>query len=402
MDRKIHTESAPSFRANIWKLNAIQGLTQALFAIPIFFLFLRSHGLNLQEVFILQAAFSLAALLLEIPTGYLADRFGRKKTLILAGFFDVAGFLAYAFGTNFWQFLLAEITIAVGVSLRSGAVEAITYDSLLAFHEERTYKKVSGMQNFFESLAEASSGLLGGFIAVYSLSLPFLLSALPPAIALFIAITLKEPPRHIHHEKNAWKTMWDVIVHTLLRHRGLRSIILLYGLLSTLTLTFFWFLQPYQVQLRVPTVYFGLSHALLVMAGALAALSISHMEKLMDDRRLLMGISVMVVFSILVAGLPPSLLLLSTFFVSRIAWGLFGLLTGDLVNRMTESGMRATVLSVRSFVGRILFVCTSPFIGMLADNTSISIALTMTGSIGGILLVIAFVSVRRAWREIPS
>ena len=50
---------------------------------PIIVLFYEDHGLGLQDVFILKSVYSVAAVTLEIPSGYLADVWGRKKCLIL-------------------------------------------------------------------------------------------------------------------------------------------------------------------------------------------------------------------------------------------------------------------------------------------------------------------------------
>lgn len=393
---------ASSIRSNIWKLYAIQALTQALFMIPVIVLFWQSHGLSMKEILIIQAGFALTILLLEIPTGYIADRWGRKRTLITAGVFDVLGYVLYATSGGFWQFLIAEITIGIGVSLRSGAIEAITYDTLLQLGEEKTYRRVAGNQSFFEFNTEALSSLAGGAIFLLSTRLPLWLTAVAAAVAFFIALTLREPARHGMREQRHWKAIWDVSTHTLVRHRGLRSVIFLHSLISTMTLTFFWFFQVFQQMVGVPVVLFGLTHAVIVAAGAFASKYVRLFEKRVDDRWLLIGVASAVVGGYIVLGLPPAAWLLVWFLVSRIAWGFLGPLTADMVNRMTTSDVRATVLSLRSFLGRLIFVCTSPFVGALADARSVPVALLTAGVIGGLLLIITFVMMRSVWREIPA
>ena len=393
---------ASTVRANLRKLYAIQALTQAMFAIPIIYLFWAEHGLTLQQVFLLQSGFAFTILALEIPTGYVADRWGRKKTLILAGCFDVLGYLVYASGGGFRQFLLAEMVIGLGVSLRSGSIEAITYDTLLELGEEKRYRRVAGNQNFLEFNAEAASSLVGGAIAMFSLALPLWLTTIPAAAALLIACTLREPARRLTRVTGPWRMIWEVSRHTLLRHRGLRSVILLHGLIFTMALTFFWFFQPYQTLVGFPVALFGVSHAVIVAAGAGASWYSSRLEKQVDDRLLLMAIALAIVGGYFLLSLPPALWLLPAFLLSRIAWGFLGPLTADMVNRMTTSDVRATVLSLRSFLPRLVFVCTSSFVGLLADARSIPLAMLTAGCVGGLALVLAFVSLRSVWREIPA
>ncbi|MBI2636560.1 MFS transporter [Candidatus Peregrinibacteria bacterium] len=396
------TEHTSSVRSNIWKLYAIQAFTQALFAIPIIFLIWQSRGLDLQHIMMLQAGFALTILVLEIPTGYLADRWGRKKTLITGCCFGVMGYVVYATGTGFLQFLLAEITVGVGASLLSGTVEAVTYDTLLELGKERTYRKISGNQAFLEFNTESVSSLIGGFVATIGLTLPLWMTIAPMAAAVLVACTLHEPIRHKTFDERHWRAIWNTTTHTLLRHKGLRSITLLHGLISTMTLTFFWFFQPYQKLVGVPLVLFGITHAVIVAAGACAAKSVSSLEKRVDDRLLLMAIALAVVGCYLVLSLPPAMWGLLAFLISRIAWGFLGPLTADMMNRMTTSDVRATVLSVRSFPGRVLFACTSPFVGALADARSIPFALLIAGMIGGTALIVIFVMMRPVWREIPA
>ncbi len=183
----MKAKRAPAIASNIWKLYVIQALTQALFMIPIFVLFWQSHGLNLQQIMLLQAGFALTVFILEIPTGYLADRWGRRNTLVLGCCFGFAAYLTYATGETFSRFLLAEILVGIGSSLLSGTIEAMTYDTLLELGREREYRKIAGNQAFYEFNTEAASGILGGLLGAVSLVLPLWLTAIPMALAVVIA-----------------------------------------------------------------------------------------------------------------------------------------------------------------------------------------------------------------------
>lgn len=402
MDTIVKTPIESAMRSNIWKLYAVQCLTQALFLIPVIVPFYQMRGLTMQQVMWLQGAFAFTILVLEIPTGYIADRWGRKQTIIAAGFLGAIGYGIYGLSGGFWDFLLAEITIGIGASFFSGSVEAMTYDTLLTLKEERKYREVAGGMNFWEFSSEAISGLIGGGVAIVSLTLPAWLTVIPMTLATIVALTLREPARHGAHETQHWKMIWDVTKHTLFTHRALRNIILLHGAITSLTLTFFWFFQAYQKLVGMPLAFFGLTHAIAVVAGALAAKYVVMLEKRMDDRLILMSIAAIVVACFLLTGLPAMFWLVGTFVISRFAWGALSPLTSDIVNRMTESKVRATVLSLRSFVGRLIFCTAAPIIGFLADTYSIPFALFTTGTIGMLLLCLLFIRMKPVWQEIPS
>lgn len=398
----MHDIRLPSVAPNIRKLYVIQALTQALFVIPIIVLFWQSHGLTLAEIMMLQAAFALTVFILEIPTGYLADRWSRRNTIVLGCLFGFAAYIAYATGDTFWRFMIAEILIGAGGSLLSGTIEAMTYDTLLELGREKEYRRVAGRQAFLEFNTEAVTGIIGGLLAAVSLALPLWLTTIPMALAVMTAATLREPVRHKLQEQRHWKAIFDASTHALFRHKGLRMVIVTYGLISSLSLMYFWFFQPYQNLVGVPVVLFGLTHAVTVAAGAFAATTVPWFEKRLDDRLLLVIPALMTVMCFLALGLPPHTFLLVFFLISRLSWHFVGPLTADLINRMTTSDVRATVLSVRSFFSRLLFVCAAPLAGALADSRTIPYALMISGIIGGVLLILAFASTRSGWREIPA
>ena len=76
-----------SVDSNIWKLYIIKALRWFLLAMPIAVIFFQDNGLSLSEVMTLQGIYSLTIAIMEIPSGFLADRFGRKQTLVFGTFF---------------------------------------------------------------------------------------------------------------------------------------------------------------------------------------------------------------------------------------------------------------------------------------------------------------------------
>lgn len=398
----MNTVCPPAAQANIRKLYVIQACTQSLFVIPIIVLFWRTHGLDLHQVMLLQSMYAFTVFVLEIPTGYLADHWGRRNTLVLGCCFGFAAYVMYGMSTGFWQFLVAEFLIGAGSSLLSGTVEAMTYDSLLELSREREYRRIAGRQSFLEFNTEGLSGIIGGLLGAVSLALPMWITAIPMAVAVCTALSLYEPKRHLPTQQKSWKHVLRVSGHALFTHPGLRMVILIYGIIAAMSLMLFWFFQSYQTLVGVPVALFGLTHAITVGAGGFAATTSAWFEKRADDRLLLVVPALLVVICYLALSFPPSMGLLTFFLLMRLPWHFAGPLTADLINRMTTSDVRATALSVRSFFCRVLFICVSPLAGALADARGIPYTLLVFGLGGSALLGAVLFFTRDGWRKIPA
>lgn len=388
--------------SNIRKLYTVSALHGALFIIPVIIPFLRENGISLAQAFLLEAIFSIEVVVLEIPTGYLSDRWHRKSVIVAASAFSAMGLLCFALGTAFAHFLAGELLMGIGASLFSGTVEAITYDTLLEQGRTEEYKRISGKQYFATFGAEALVSVIGGLVAAYGLRAAAWLTVISPSLAFLIALTITEPARHKLIEPQHFKAIWRICTSTLVHNAPLRSIIVLQGIIGSMTLTLFWLSQPYQIMTGLPLTFFGFTHAFFVGGGALCSQYTHALAKRIDDRMFLLLIAAAVVLSYFGLGFSLALWALVFFLVGRIAWGFLTPLTSDMVNRMTTSDIRATVLSIRALGWRLLFALASPFIGYAADVWSLRHALLLTGAVGGTAIVVTFLLMQSIWRKIPS
>ena len=82
---------------NILKMYLLKGVVWFMLAMPIIVLFFQEHGLTLTEIMLLQSIYSLSVAFFEIPSGYMADLFGRKHTIVMSTFFSFMGYLVFSF-----------------------------------------------------------------------------------------------------------------------------------------------------------------------------------------------------------------------------------------------------------------------------------------------------------------
>ena len=362
---------------------------------PIVVPFYESNGLSMKDIMILQAVYSITIVVLEVPSGYLADVIGRRKTLILGAVFGTFGFATYSFSHGFTGFLVAEIILGIGQSCISGADSAMLYDSLLEKGEEKKYTRFEGRITSLGNVAEAVAGIAGGLLAGITLRTPYFAQTFVALIALPAAITLVEPTRKVPLIKAGLKEIIHIARFALFRDRPLRRNILFSAITGTATLTMAWFAQPFFEYTRIDIAWFGILWTTLNLTVAITSYTAHRLERKLGQRGSILLIALLIPLGYLSLSrfhLPGGLFVLYLFYLVR---GYATPVLKDYINRITASSIRATVLSVRNFIIRLLFALTGPLLGWIKDVYSLPQALLLAGFIFmiiSILTAILFIS----------
>jgi MFS family permease len=362
---------------------------------PIVVPFYESNGLSMKDIMILQAAYSIAIVILEVPSGYLADVIGRKKTLIIGAVFGILGFTTYSFSFGFMGFLVAEIILGIGQSCISGADSAMLYDSLLDRGEEKKYTRFEGRSTALGNVAEALAGIVGGLLVGITIRTPYLAQIFVAFIALPAAITLVEPTRRIPLIKASLMEIVQIARFALITDRPLRRNILFSAITGCATLTMAWFAQPFFEYTRIDIAWFGILWTTLNLTVAITSYTAHRLEKRLGQRWSILLIALLIPLGYLALSrfnLPIGLFVLYLFYLVR---GYATPVLKDYINRITASHIRATVLSVRNFIIRLLFALCGPLLGWVKDIYSLPQALALAGFIFliiSILTAILFVS----------
>ena len=362
---------------------------------PIVVPFYESNGLTMKDIMILQAVYSVAIVVLEIPSGYLADVIGRRKTLIMGAIFGTIGFATYSFSFGFIGFLVAEIILGIGQSCISGADSAMLYDSLLEKGMEKRYTRFEGRITSLGNIAEAAAGILGGVLAGITLRAPYFAQSFVALIALPAALTLVEPTRQIPLMKASLREVFQIARFALFKDRPLRRNILFSAITGTATLTMAWFAQPFFEYSKIDIAWFGLLWTSLNLTVAFTSYNAHRIEQKLGQSRSIILIALMIPIGYLALSrfhTPYGLIILFLFYLVR---GYATPVLKDYINRITASNIRATVLSVRNFTIRLLFALVGPLLGWIKDIYSLPQALTLAGIIFlviSILTAILFIS----------
>ena len=373
-----------SLKDNIIKLYLLKAVKWFMIVMPIIVLFFESKGLSLTQIMILQGTYSLFVALFEIPSGFFADIYGRKNSLVIGSIFLFLGYVIFSFFSGFNEFLFAEILLGIGGSLISGADSAILYDTLLEIKEEDEYTKIEGRTYAIGNFSEGIAGVLGGFLAMTSINMPVYIQTIVMFLSIPIAITLVEPKSSYKLAKS-FNSIITVVKDTFIYQRKLRWYIVYSSSMGIATLSIAWFVQPFLMEIDTPIIYYGIIWAFLNFTAGIT----SYYSYLFNNHNLLIYISLIMITSLVLLGFNISYFGLIFIILIYLLRGVITPKLRHLININSSSERRATVLSLRSFVIRISFAVIAPSLGYISDSSDISIVFYVLAFIVGFSSLLA-------------
>jgi len=342
--------------------------------LPVFTLYLQSNGLSLLQVNSLWGILMAALFLAEVPTGLLADRIGRARSVQLALFCQLIGELLFLFGDGYPAYVLAAVAGGIGFAFSSGSAEALVYDWLLVRGREGEMSRAMGYINAAHRLAQLVAFSAGGWLAMgltperFRLGIAFTAGLVGVSWLVAFSLHDERPVQDAEGKPSPLQLLRDGV--GLLRAN--RPFLAL-ALLSVFTLPLGDYLltlyQPHFVAVRVPPVWLGLGMALGSLVGVVASSNAWRLERWLGTRRALL----------LAAGLPGLLYLLfagmglpvPTVLLFVLLIGSFGLkepLFSAHLNSHIPSHNRATLLSLISMGTSFYDALMGLVIGGAADT----------------------------------
>lgn len=372
---------------NIRVLGVFTVLMNSVFILPVILPFYREElGLTFHDFLIGESLFAAAVIFWDVPAGYLADKWGRKKTLILGAGLMAVSYTLLLMATGFWSALFAQGAIGVAYATVSGANSALLYDSLLSVGRESEYRKREGFRFALQLYSCAIACIVGGYLYTIDHHLPLIVEIFFITCGCISACFFIEPPRHkvqsVHHPL---KDIRDTLVYVLHGHREIAQLVLLMVIVFSTTKICMWGIQAYAEELKISEVYNGWIISAVMLCGGLSG-HFGH--KILPNLRGAMALQSLVIFLVailLIAGFSIS-------FVGIVALGLEAFVYGfgmpratETINNLVDSSRRATVLSTANLASALGFVPLSQVFGAVTDYAGISSALI---SYAAILLVL--------------
>lgn len=153
---------------------------------------LASRGFSLVQIGFAETIFHITSLIFEIPSGILADIYGRKRMLIVSNIMEIIGNAIMALSNGFWMVCVSMVFHALSYNFQSGSGDALAYDSLKSVNQQDRYEKYSSNQLIIYRIGNAISTLCAGMALFIGYRVAYILSALSKFVTLMITFELKE------------------------------------------------------------------------------------------------------------------------------------------------------------------------------------------------------------------
>jgi MFS family permease len=347
-------------------------------------LFLLDAGLSNFEAFAANAFFTGGMMVFEIPTGVVADTWGRRVSYLLGTIALAASTLLYYLlwvaEAPFWEWAVVSMLLGLGFTFFSGAVEAWLVDALHFAGYEGGLESVLGRGQMIMGVAMLGGSVAGGVIAqATSLGVPFLMRVGVLLVMFVVAWRLMHDlgfePAPSESPVKATKAVFDASLEYGLKNRPVRWMMLAAPFTAGVGIYTFYALQPYLLELYGdPNAYSvaGLAAAIVAGSQILGGYAAPRIRRLFAKRTtsLILGAFA----SAVMLGL---LALVDSFWIALallVVWGLVFAANMPIrqayLNDMIPSQQRATVLSFDSLMGSSGGVVIQPALGKAADATS--------------------------------
>ncbi|MCK5129529.1 MAG: MFS transporter [Clostridiales bacterium] len=360
----------------------------------IWMLYLASKGLTLFEIGLIEAIFHITSLIMETPTGAIADIFGRKTSRIIGIVLGVLSNILMITSNSFGLFALGFVFCALSFNFESGAGEAMIYDTLKSVDKQDKFMKITGNNEVIYQTTQIIALVIGGLLGNHQFVYVYYMAIVLAVITFIIALFFKEPKIDTIDEKKekisfvrAIKKQYIDSFNAVKGNRKLLYLILLTTVfLASLTLSFFYIQIAFK-DIGLSIFQIGVYLAISAVAAALGALFAEKIEKKMGEYTILkivpiiMALMILLFYFVRFALIP--LIILS--FVEAILY----VATRDYINQHIASDKRATILSFDSMMFSFFMIASFPLFGWVSDHIGLQTSFLI---FGGIILIVALLN----------
>ena len=327
---------------------------------------------NYAGIGIIETVLIVTMTLAEIPTGAIADLFGKKKTLILAFLLETIGAFMMASAPNFQILVLSVFVMCIGGAFYSGTIDALVFDTLKEDGSENTYDKKISNINTISLIAPAVCGVIGGFMYKISPTLPFYANAVGYLLGLIASLFLIEP--HVDTEKFTFSSFLKQ------GRQGLRelfkSVDIKKQTILLLSIGFFVVISSEMIdsflgfEFGFNEVQLGILWSVIFVISALASQLTPILRKILKGNRPIIGIGILMAITFIISPIAGLVIGGISLALRSSLQGIFGNLASITINNKTESKYRATTLSTFNMIKNVPYILTAYFIGSLSDRLS--------------------------------
>lgn len=354
----------------------------------VWMIFLAFKGLSLFEIGLMESLFHITSFTMEIPTGAIADIYGRKVSRIVSRFMNILGLLLLILGTNILWYGISFIVSALSYNLESGAGTALVYDSMKEIGTEKNFMKISGRLEIIYQIGSVFALFIGGYLATIDYNLTFMVAIFIGIIGFVVSFGFYEPTiGKVEKEKSHLHMFQNQILNSIKvikEDRRITLLIICIESFSVLVTTVFFYIQNYMKLNGKNEFQVGVVLAIASLSAAIYAGFMYKIERKLGFKRLLIILPLL--------GSIGFLLLSSGFYVEvamilvvTLDSGLYVVIS-DYINQLIPSKQRATILSFQSMFFSLGMIIIFPFMGIIGDCFGLLVSFRIIAAISIVLL----------------
>jgi len=210
-----------SFRAQVYTYCFFD---EFILIYPLYAVMFAEHGLSAFRISLLFAAWSLSGLVLEVPSGALADKYSRKHIMLCAQAVRIVGFAAWMVHPTFWGFLTGFVCWGASGAFCSGTFEALVFDELRSFGRENDYARVTGTGRSLCEIAVLTASLLAAPLARLGYPTLIALSLVSMAVSCIPLLLLQPVAKSESTREAEYLHLLRLGIHEALDNRTIRGL----------------------------------------------------------------------------------------------------------------------------------------------------------------------------------
>lgn len=312
------------------------------------------------------AAATVAAALSEVPTGVLSDRMERRHVATLGAIAASLSFALYALGGSMWLLLIGAVVEGFAAALWSGNNEALVYESVASEGQPEQYGAALARMQSFQEAAAAVAALLGSAVAFWSFPATLWLSAVAQLGAAILSRRLQEPTVHSRRSGNLYAHL-DEAIRAFWRNPRLQLLAAAGSLSYAVGESSFQF-QAAFVQTIWPVWAIGVTRTISSVLSITSFWFSTRIIARLTPLGAVIAGNLYGRFIHLLALLHPTVVSPAILAGVSLAHGVGTVARSQLLQEEFSDGVRATMGSLVSFTGSLLFGVVAVLVGSLADR----------------------------------
>lgn len=338
---------------------------------------LAARGFSLVQIGFAETVFHITSLIFEIPSGILADLFGRKNMLIVSNIMRMIANVIMIFSCNFFMVCASIAFHALSYNFSSGSGDALAYDSLKSVSKESYFEKYTSNQMMIYRIFSGISTMCAGFALFIGHELAYGTDLIVGIIQTAILFSLHEV-RLDRPETSRSKNILRAIAHEFVKcfreslvflKSAKRALFLMFcnSLVGAVDILLLFFLQARLPEVGTPNWLLGPALFVMQLGGIIGAKLIVRFKKL-DYRIIFTAASVLVLFGLFAERSGLYLIMTAGGFIAAVGDDALQVRTNALLQDMFPSAHRATLISIESFTFSTIMIVLSPLAGFLFSH----------------------------------